>query len=100
VCPGERNDLPHLALARRTGQADKQLKLLRVDGSILCATPSAKHGQRPNYRLYRVPTQLLQRRKPLIASDDNVSVRLAFGRHHHDELSCSGASLDTAFHAR
>jgi hypothetical protein len=40
------------------------------------------HG--PDHSFHRVPTQLLQRRDPLVAVDDHVTVRLVFGRHHHD----------------
>jgi hypothetical protein len=40
-------------------------------------------AHRPHHRRYRVPAQLLQRRDPLIAVDDHVAVRLAFGGHHH-----------------
>ena len=40
------------------------------------------HG--PYHRFHRVPAQLPQCRDPLIAVDDHVTVRLAFGRHHHD----------------
>ena len=47
-----------------------------------------QHGRgfahRPHHRFHRVPAQLLQRRDPLVAVDDHVTVRLAFGRHHHD----------------
>jgi hypothetical protein len=47
-----------------------------------------QHGRglahRPFHRFHRVPAQLLQRRDPLIAVDDHVTVRLTFGRHHHD----------------
>src|ERR1700722_443710 len=32
----------------------------------------------------RAPAQLLQRRNPLVAVDDHVTVRVVFGRHHHD----------------
>ena len=41
-------------------------------------------AHRPYHRLHRVPAQLLQRRDPLVAVDDYVSVRLTFGRYHHD----------------
>ncbi len=47
-----------------------------------------QHGRglahRPHHRFHRVPAQLLQRRDPLIAVDDHVTIRLAFRRHHHD----------------
>ncbi len=47
-----------------------------------------QHGRslahRPYHRFYRVPAQLRQRRDPLVAVNDHVTVRLAFGRHHHD----------------
>ena len=41
-------------------------------------------AHRPYHRFHRVPAQLLQRRDPLVAVDDHVTVRLAFGRYHHD----------------
>jgi hypothetical protein len=41
-------------------------------------------AQRPHHRFHRVPPQLLQRRDPLVAIDDHVTIRLIFGRHHHD----------------
>jgi len=47
-----------------------------------------QHGRglahRPYHRFHRVPAQLFQSRDPLIAVDDHVTVRLTFGRHHHD----------------
>ena len=39
---------------------------------------------RPDHRLYRVPAQLLQRRDPLVAVDDQVTVNLVGDRHHHN----------------
>ena len=47
-------------------------------------------AHRPYHRSHRVPAQLLQRRDPLIAVDDHVTIRLAFGRHHHDGRLLSG----------
>ncbi len=41
-------------------------------------------AHRPYHRFHRVPAQLLQRHDPFVAIDDHVTVRLAFGRHHHD----------------
>jgi hypothetical protein len=41
-------------------------------------------AHRPYHRLHRVPAQLLQRSDPLVAVDDHVTIRLAFGRHYHD----------------
>jgi hypothetical protein len=41
-------------------------------------------AHRPYHRFHRVPAQLLQRRDPLVAVDDHVTVRVVFGRHHHD----------------
>jgi hypothetical protein len=41
-------------------------------------------AHRPYHRLHRVSTQLLQRCDPLVAVDDHVTVRVAFGRHHHN----------------
>jgi len=41
-------------------------------------------AHRPRHRLHSVPAQLLQRCDPLIAVDDYVAVRLAFGRYHDD----------------
>jgi len=47
-----------------------------------------QHGRgfahRPHHRFHRVPPQLRQRRDPLVTIDDDVAVRLAFCRHHHD----------------
>ena len=40
------------------------------------------HG--PYHRLHRVPAQLLQRRDPLVAVDNHVTVRLVFDRNHHN----------------
>ena len=39
---------------------------------------------RPDHRLYRVPAQLLQRRDPLVAVDDLVTVNLVGDLHHHN----------------
>ena len=41
-------------------------------------------AQWPHHRFHRVPPQLLQRRDSLVAIDDHVTIRLIFGRHHHD----------------
>lgn len=41
-------------------------------------------AHRPYHRFHRVPSQLLQRRDPLIPVDDHVTVRRAFSRYHHD----------------
>ncbi len=41
-------------------------------------------AQRPDHRLHGVAAQLLQRRHALVAVDDQVTVRLAGDRHHHD----------------
>ena len=38
----------------------------------------------PHHRFHCVPPQLLQRRQPLVAVDDHVTVRLVFRRHYHD----------------
>ena len=47
-------------------------------------------AQRPHHGLHGVPLQLLQRRDPLIAVDDHVTVRLTFGRYHHDGRLLAG----------
>lgn len=47
-------------------------------------------AQRPHHRVHRVPPQLLQRRDPFAAVDDHVTVRLIFGRHHHDGRLLAG----------
>ncbi len=41
-------------------------------------------AQRPDHRFHRVPAQLLECRQALVAINDQVPVRLAFHRHHHD----------------
>jgi hypothetical protein len=41
-------------------------------------------AQRPDHRFHRVSAQLLERRQALVAVDDQVPVRLAFDRYHHD----------------
>ena len=41
-------------------------------------------AQRPDHGFHGVPTQLLEHRQTLVAVDDHIAVRLAFGRHHHD----------------
>jgi hypothetical protein len=41
-------------------------------------------AHRPDHRFHRVPAQLLERCQALVAVDDQVAVRLAFGRRHHD----------------
>ena len=47
-----------------------------------------QHGcgfaHRPHHRFHRVPPQLFERRQPLVAVDDHVTVRLVFRRHYHD----------------
>ena len=40
-------------------------------------------AHRPDHGLHRVPAQLLQRRDPLVAVDDQVTVNLV-GDHHHN----------------
>jgi hypothetical protein len=47
-------------------------------------------AHRPYHRFRRVPAQLLQRRDPLVAVDDHVTVRLAFSRHYHDGCLLAG----------
>jgi hypothetical protein len=41
-------------------------------------------AHRPDHGLYRVPAQLLQRRDPLVAVDDQVTFNLIGDRHHHN----------------
>ncbi len=41
-------------------------------------------AHRPYHRFHRVAAQLLQRRDPLIAVYDHVTVRLIFSRYHHN----------------
>ena len=41
-------------------------------------------AHRPDHRFHGVPAQLLERRDALVAVDDQVTVGLAFGGHHHD----------------
>ncbi len=41
-------------------------------------------AHRPDHGIYRVPAQLLQRRDPLVAVDDQVTVNLVGDRHHHN----------------
>ena len=47
-----------------------------------------QHGRgfahRPHHRFHRVPPQLFERRQPLVAVDDHVTVRLVFRCHYHD----------------
>jgi hypothetical protein len=47
-----------------------------------------QHGRgfahRPHHRFHCVPAQLLQRDDSFVSVDDDVAVRLVFGRHHHD----------------
>ena len=47
-------------------------------------------AHRPDHRLHRVPAQLLQRRDPLVAVDDQVAVWLAGGGYHHDGRLLAG----------
>jgi len=49
-------------------------------------------AHRPYHRFHRVPAQLLQRREPLVAVDNHVTVRLAFNHHHHH--GCLLATVD------
>jgi hypothetical protein len=53
-----------------------------------------QHGRgfahRPYHCFYRVPAQLLQCCDPLIAIDDHVTIRVTFGRHHHDRCLLTG----------
>jgi hypothetical protein len=41
-------------------------------------------AQGPDHRFHRVPAQLLEGGQALVAINDQVAVRLAFDRHHHD----------------
>jgi hypothetical protein len=41
-------------------------------------------AHRPDHGLHRVPAQLLQRRDPPVAVDDQVTVNLVGDRHHHN----------------
>ena len=46
--------------------------------------------QRPDHRLHRVPAQLLQRRDPLIAVDDQITIWLRGCDHHDRRLLTAG----------
>jgi hypothetical protein len=41
-------------------------------------------AHRPDHGFHRVPAQLLQRRYPLVAIDDQVTINRADDRHHHN----------------
>ena len=51
---------------------------------------SLHFAQRPDHRLHRIPTQLLERRHPLIAVDDQVMLRLLGGHHDDRRLLAAG----------
>ena len=63
----------HLQRALRFGKAQRAVQQHRRG-----------FAHRPHHRFHRVPPQLLQRRDSLMAVDHNVTIRLPFGRHHHD----------------
>lgn len=74
------------------GQQPAHLQRGLVFGQAQRAVQQHRSGlaHRPRHRFHRVPAQLLQRRDPLIAIDDHVTVRLAFSRHHHDGRLLAG----------
>jgi hypothetical protein len=47
-------------------------------------------AQRPDHSLHRVPAQLLERRHPLVAVDDQVMLRLLGGDHDDRHLLAAG----------
>jgi hypothetical protein len=51
---------------------------------------SLRFAQRPDHRLHRVPAQLLKRRDPLVAVDDQVMLRLLGGDHYDRRLLAAG----------
>jgi hypothetical protein len=75
--------------------AEALLQLLKqpthLQRGLVCAQPQRavqQHGRRlthrPHHRFHRVPAQLLQRRDPLVAVDDHVTLRRTFRRYDHD----------------
>ena len=68
------------------GQQPTHLQCGLVFGQAQRAVQQHCRGlaHRPHHRFHRVPAQLLQRRDPLVAVDDHVTIRLAFRRYHHD----------------
>ena len=68
------------------GQQPSHLQRGLVFGQTQRAVQQNGRGlaHRPYHRFHRVPAQLLQRRDPLIAVDDHVTVRVVFSRYHHD----------------
>lgn len=66
----------------------RRLVIAAAHGSI--QKQGLSFAQRPDHRLHRVPAQLLERRHPLVAVDDQVMLRLRGGHHHDRRLLAAG----------
>jgi hypothetical protein len=68
------------------GQQPTHFQCGLVFGQAQRAVQQHRRGlaHRPYHRFHRVPAQLLQSRDPLIAVDDDVTIRLAFRRYDYD----------------
>ena len=51
---------------------------------------SLHFAQRPDHRFDRIPAQLLERRDPLVAVDQQITVRLLGSNHHDRRLLTAG----------
>jgi len=51
---------------------------------------SLHFAQRPDHRFDRIPAQLLERRYPLVAVDQQITVRLLGSNHHDRRLLTAG----------
>jgi hypothetical protein len=72
-----------LQLRQQPALLQRRLVFGEAQGAVQHQGLSFAHW--PDHRFHRVPTQLLERRQALVAVDDQVAVRLAFGRHHHHD---------------
>lgn|GEM_PF-857481 len=71
-----------LQLRQQPALFQRGLVLGEAQGAVQHQSLGFAH--RPDHRFHRVPAQLLECRQALVAVDDDVTICLPFGRHHHD----------------
>jgi len=78
-----------LQLHQQPALFQRRLVIATAHGTI--QKQGLRFAQRPDHRLDRVPTQLSERRHPLVAVDDQVMLRLLGGDHHDRRLLAAGS---------
>ena len=78
-----------LQLHQQPALFQRRLVIATAHGTI--QKQGLRFAQRPDHRLDRVPTQLSERRHPLVAVDDQVMLRLLGDDHHDRRLLAAGS---------